>query len=147
MASKTGGCLCGAVRYTLADAPTRYGACHCGMCRRWTGGVEMGIEVRPGGLTWDRDETLRTYASSDWAERGFCATCGSGLFWRLTAEGPMRGLMSLGVGTLDDGAGLDFDLEVYVDMKPESYAFAGERKRLTEAEVMAEVAEMTRGAP
>ena len=139
MASRTGRCLCGAARFTLAETPSACSACHCGMCRRWSGGVEMGVLVQPGGIAWDADETLRTYASSDWAERGFCAACGTSLFWRLTAEGPMQGMLSLGVGALDDAAGLTFDAEVYIDHKPESYAFAGERNRMTEAEVMAMV--------
>jgi hypothetical protein len=145
MAGTTGGCLCGAVRYTLAEAPTQYGACHCGMCRRWTGGVDMGVELSPGALSWDRDAQLRTWRSSDWAERGFCGTCGSGLFWRMVAAGPKHGVMSLCVGSLDDPAGLVFESEVFIDMKPDSYAFAGERTRLTGAEVMARDADMSKG--
>ncbi len=137
--SKNGGCLCGAVRYTLAEAPVSYGACHCGMCRRWTGGIEMGVQVMPGGLTFSDESHMKTYASSDWAERGFCDTCGSSLFWRLTAPGPMQGMMSLSVGTLDDSSGLVFASEVYIDHKPASYAFAGERKTMTEADIMAMV--------
>ncbi|KIT15118.1 GFA family protein [Jannaschia aquimarina] len=139
MASTTGGCLCGAARYRLTEAPTSYGACHCGMCRRWSGGIELGVQVMPGGITWEADETVETYASSVWAERGFCRTCGSNLFWRLTAEGPMQGMMSLSAGSLDDMSGLLFDTEVYIDAKPDSHAFAGERKRMTEADVMAMV--------
>ena len=138
MAGRTGRCLCGAVSYELAKAPTGYGACHCGMCRRWSGGVEMGVQVPPGGIRWTGAEPA-TYRSSDWAERGFCATCGGSLFWRLTADGPMRGMMSLAVGTLDDAEGLAFSSEVYIDHKPASYDFAGERRRMTEADVMAMV--------
>jgi hypothetical protein len=145
MASRTGGCLCGAVRYTLSAPPAAFGACHCGMCRRWTGGIDLGIEVLPGGIVWDADATLKTYQSSDWAERGFCGTCGGNLFWRLTVPGPMQGLLALGAGTLDDMTGLAFASEVYIDAKPEGYAFAGDRKRMTEAEVMAMVADMPEG--
>ena len=139
MASPTGGCLCGAARYRLVEVPTAYGACHCAACRRWSGGIEMGVQVPPGGIAWEADETVATYASSDWADRGFCRTCGSSLFWRLTAEGPMQGMLSLSVGSLDDMTGLSFTAEVYVDSKPESHAFAGQRKRMTEAEVLAMV--------
>ncbi|MEM9797685.1 MAG: GFA family protein [Pseudomonadota bacterium] len=140
MASKTGRCLCGAVSYELAEMPTSYGACHCAICRRFSGGIELGLHVPPGGVTWSGEESIRVYKSSDWAERGFCEACGSSLFWRLTAEGPMQGMLSLSAGSLDDMSGLSFDTEVYVDAKPESHAFAGDRKRMTEAEVMEMVA-------
>ena len=139
MATKTGGCLCGAVRYTLSETPTAYGACHCGMCRKFSGGIELGLHVMPGGLTWDADDQLATFTSSEWAERGFCITCGFSLFWRLTMPGEMQGLMSVAAGSLDDMSGLTFDTEVYIDHKPDSHAFAGDRKRMTEADVMAMV--------
>lgn len=137
--SKTGGCLCGAVRFELAEKPQSYGACHCGMCRKHSGGIGLGVEVKPGGITWESDDTLVAFASSEWAERGFCKTCGSSLFWRLTMTGPMQELMVLSAGALDSLDGMEFDHEVYVDHKPSSYAFAGDRKRMTEAEVMAMV--------
>ena len=142
MASRTGRCLCGAARYELADAPASYGACHCGFCRRWTGGVEMGLQVMPDAITWTAQDSVRTYKSSDWAERGFCATCGSSLFWRLTMAGEMQGMLSLSVGSLDDMTGLKFSTEVYVDHKPASHAFTDEdgRQRMTEADVMAMIA-------
>lgn len=132
----TGGCLCGAVRYRLAEPPAGYGACHCGMCRRWGGGVDLTVQVMPGGIEWEGGEPA-TYRSSDWAERGFCPRCGSSLFWRLVAAGPMQGMLSLSAGSLDSMEGLGFDVEVYIDHKPESYAFAGERRRMAEAEVLA----------
>ena len=139
-ASKTGGCLCGAVRFTLTEAPTEYGACHCSMCRKFSGGIELGIRAMTDEITWDADEELATYTSSEWAERGFCRKCGSSLFWRLTAPGPIQGMLSLSVGALDSMDGLEFNTEVYIDHKPQSHEFAGERQRMTEADVMAMVA-------
>ncbi|TRD22079.1 GFA family protein [Palleronia caenipelagi] len=136
-ACQTGGCLCGAVRYRLTEAPEGYGACHCGMCRRWSGGALLAVQVSPGGVAWQGEGAIRTYASSDWAERGWCRECGSNLFWRLTAPGPMQGMVALSAGSLDSLDGLELTSEIYIDHKPAGYAFAGERQRMTEAEVLA----------
>ena len=143
-AGKTGGCLCGAVRFELTEEPREYGACHCQMCRKFSGGIELSLQVPPGGVTWTGEDNIQTYQSSDWAERGFCKTCGSSLFWRPTAEGPMQGLLSLSAGALDSFEGLTFASEVYTDHKPASHAFASpeSRTRMTEADVMAMVAKM-----
>ena len=140
--TKTGGCLCGAVRFELQDAPAEYGACHCSMCRKFSGGIELGLQVPPDGVTWTGEDNIQTYQSSVWAERGFCKTCGSSLYWRLTAEGPMHGLLSLSAGALDSLDGLRFASEVYIDNKPASHAFtdAESRNQMTEADVMAMVA-------
>ena len=137
MASTTGGCLCGSVRYNLVEEPKSYGACHCGMCRKFSGGIELGIQLMPDEIKFVPTDTLAIYTSSEWAERGFCMSCGSSVFWRLTMEGEMEGMFSLAAGTLDDMSGMSFDAEVYIDHKPDSHAFAGERQRMTEAEVMA----------
>lgn len=135
----TGGCLCGAVRYTLSNPPKGFGACHCGMCRKFNGGIELGIEVPGDGIAFETTQTLRTYRSSDWAERGFCNTCGSSLYWRLTAPGPMQGLYSLSAGSLDSLEGLSLTREFFIDSKPAGYALSGDHKRLTEADIMAMV--------
>lgn len=137
--SKTGGCLCGASRFELVEAPTEYGACHCGICRKFSGGIEMGIHVPSGGITWTHADAVRAYPSSEWAERGFCSVCGSSLFWRLTAPGALQGMLSLSVGALDDMKGMKFTTEVYVDAKPKSHSFAGKRKKMTEREVLESV--------
>ena len=135
-AERTGGCLCGAVRYRLANA-TAFGACHCGMCRKFSGGVFLAVDAAPGDVSWESSESLRVFPSSEWAERGFCATCGSSLFWRLTAEGPRTGTTAIAAGTLDSLDGLAFDSEIYTDHKPAAYAFAGDRPRKTEDECLA----------
>lgn len=137
----TGKCLCGAVRYHLTKPPTRFGACHCEKCRRYTGGVNFGVNIEPGALVFDDDGMIKTYKSSPWAEREFCGTCGSNVFWKFIGEGPMNGLYTISAGTLDDMSGLDFDSEIFIDAKPENYAFAGERKKMTEADVLAMAAD------
>lgn len=135
--ANTGGCLCGAVRFDLSEKPTRYDACHCGMCRKFSGGIELGIEISPDIIVWTGEEHIQTYASSEWAERGFCKICGSSLFWRMTASGPSQGFLSLSAGSLDSLDGLVLEKEIYIDHKPDSYAFSGTRKQMTEAEVVA----------
>lgn len=135
--TKTGSCLCGAVSYTLGEGPSQAGACHCGMCRKWSGGVFIGFEVQPGGMTLSGEENLNRFASSDWAERCSCARCGSSLFYQLTMPGPMKGVRHVGLGTLDDTNGVAFQGEIFIDHKPDTYEFAGDAPRMTEAEFMA----------
>lgn len=134
--ARQGGCLCGAVRYELADDPREMGACHCGMCRKFSGGVNLAFEVPPGGMTFLKDDGLATYASSAWAERAFCRTCGSSLFYRMTAPGPMQGQCYVGLGSLDDANGIPMKGEIFIDRKPDGYAFAGEMETMTEAQFM-----------
>ena len=132
---RTGRCLCGAVSYTARDIEPKMAACHCGMCRRWSGGPFL--SVGSSDVSWQGEEKLGTYQSSEWAERGFCSECGSSLFYRVTAAGPHHGRTHLAFGTLDDQSGIPMTLEYFIDRKPEGYAFSGDRRQLTEAEVFA----------
>ena len=134
MSAKSGSCLCGAVRFTVASVEAHHHACHCGMCRRWVGGPLLAALAT--GVSFQAQESLRTYSSSEWAERGFCATCGSSLFYRLKPTDQYF----VSVGSLNDAGELTLAREIYVDHKPAGYAFAGDRPRLTEADVLAEFA-------
>ena len=49
----TGSCVCGAVRFTITTPIKETGACHCGMCRKWSGGVFMSVAVPEGGMVLD----------------------------------------------------------------------------------------------
>jgi len=133
---RTGKCLCGAVTFTAKDLGKEASACHCGMCMRWAGGPWVGVVAK--AVDFDDEDTVSVVQSSAWAERGFCAKCGSGLFYRITAEGPLHGLISVSLGALDDRNGLPLANEWFIDRKPDGYAFEGEHKRVTEAEVMAQ---------
>ncbi len=135
MSEKTighGACLCKAVTVTARTMSSQVGACHCSMCRTWTGGpllaVDCGTDVSFAGT-----EHISVYESSEWAERGFCNVCGSHLFYRL--KDSRQYIMP--VGLFADGTGLVFDHQIFIDEKPGYYDFANETKKMTGAEVFA----------
>ncbi|WP_306114308.1 MULTISPECIES: GFA family protein [unclassified Roseovarius] len=142
----TGGCLCGAVRYTLHQKPKQIDVCHCGMCRKFSGGIELGVDVDPDKIDWQGEENIEIYASSEWAERSFCRICGSGLFWRTRAKDwDAEPLFGLCAGAIDDLGDLDLKTEIYIDQKPAGYAFAGQTDKKTQAEAEAAFAFPTEG--
>lgn len=133
----TGSCLCGAVAYTITESVSETGACHCEMCRKWTGGVFLGVQVSHDAMRIADKEQLSIYASSPWAERAFCKTCGTSLWYRVTAPGPHQGEYHVGLGGFDAPDGITLTGEIYVDCKPDGYTFANETHKMTRAEVMA----------
>jgi hypothetical protein len=103
------------------------------MCRRWTGGPLLSVNCKE--LKWEGEPTF--FQTSKWAERGFCGKCGSSLFWRITSDGKYQGVTSVTLGTLDDQEGLPLNREWFIDNKPSTYALAGERACVTEAQAFA----------
>jgi hypothetical protein len=105
----TGGCQCGAVRYRLAAIPTGASICHCRMCQKAGGAPYMAfapVDAREFALT---SGALRLFRSSEIAERGFCANCGTPLTYRnLTSE-----RISVTICSLDepDAVAPDFQLD------------------------------------
>jgi hypothetical protein len=105
----TGGCLCGAVRYRVEGSLRDIFVCHCSVCRRTHGGpaayAACGqadlILVEQHGLRWHEHEGAR---------RGFCAACGSRLFWAR----PQRPTISIAAGTLDEPTGLRVERHIFV---------------------------------
>lgn len=140
---KSGTCLCGAVTIDIANAPDTTGACHCGMCRKWSGGIYLGMHVKAGDTTIIGTGNITAYTSSDWAERCFCAICGTNLFYRITAPGPMQGDMHVALGLLNDPSGITLTEEIFIDRKPDAYALTGDHTRMTEAETLAIFADIS----
>jgi hypothetical protein len=128
---REGGCLCGAVRYVAAEVPDHLHACHCVNCRRISGSATVSVHVPFLAMQVEGIENVTVYASSDWATRSFCGRCGSGLWYRSAGDGADY---IVAAGTLDDVSGLILKREIYVDCKPDGYAFAGDHPRLTRAE-------------
>lgn len=82
-AALIGQCLCGAVTVTVDGAHVpQPGACHCRMCQRWSGGIFLCFEAQADAVIVEGE--VARYASSDFAERAFCPTCGAHLWTRNT---------------------------------------------------------------
>lgn len=131
----SGSCLCGAVEFTASDVKTHIGACHCGMCRKWGGGPLLAVDCG-ADVNFSDTDNIAVYASSEWAERGFCKQCGSHLFYRFKGNGTHM----MAAGLFDDDSVFVLDHQVFVDNKPEYYSFAEKTHDMTEAEILAEFA-------
>jgi hypothetical protein len=129
--SETGHCLCGAVTYTAENIDAEIHVCHCGMCRRWTGGPAFAASV--GNVSFDNEHLITRFESSAWAERGFCSRCGTNLFYRLKESNHYV----LWMGTFDDQHVFRLAGEIFVDEKPAAYDLSGDHARLTGEEFMA----------
>ncbi len=134
MSELQGQCMCGAVTVTATPARNALGACHCDMCRRWTSSMLITFPAEPGYAALG---PVKTYTSSDWAERAFCSECGSALWYRITLPGDMHGQTQMASGLFENAGDNALKLELYIDKKPEGYAFEGERRQMTQAEVEA----------
>lgn len=94
----TGGCQCGAVRYRADAVLDNAHICHCRMCQKAVGGPFAALVAAPDdALVWTRG-TPSVFRSSSEAERGFCADCGTPLFY----HGDGSGRTNLTMGSLDD---------------------------------------------
>ena len=126
----TGRCLCGAVTFRAEGVEPHVHACHCGMCRRWSGGP--GLAATVGSVEFQGEEQIAVFDSSDWAARGFCKTCGTNLFYRL--KEPQAYFLWSGV--FDDASAFELAGEIYIEEKPAFYGFVGDHPRQTGEEFM-----------
>lgn len=108
----TGHCLCGSVKVTVQGkhVPSP-GACHCRMCRRWSGGIFMCFEAAADAVAVE-GEVVR-FGSSGFAERAFCPRCGSHLWMRNTDEADAN--YELMPGLFDAAKDWPLRSEIYVD--------------------------------
>jgi hypothetical protein len=98
-----GGCLCGAVRYRVANQPQRASVCNCRTCQRRTGSAfgfgayfdEKDVSLRGKLQAYE----LRSDETRRWLRNEFCPVCGTTVSWTLEAQPGMR---AIAVGTFDD---------------------------------------------
>jgi len=96
----TGGCHCGAVRYSIEGEAQHVALCHCTDCRKSAGAPMVSwAAFAEGELTVDQGE-VTTFNSSGSAMRSFCPRCGTGLFYRNAEYLP--GIVDVQSVTLDD---------------------------------------------
>jgi hypothetical protein len=133
-----GSCLCKAVSLSTTSMNHHVAACHCNMCRKWGGGALLAVECG-SDVSFEGEQNIGIYQSSEWAQRGFCKKCGSHLFYRLKQNNQYY----VPVGIFDRDEGLVFKHQVFIDEKPEYYSFANETNNMTGAELFAQFASPT----
>jgi len=102
------------------------------MCRKWGGGPALALQCGTD-LEIDGIDKVKVFDSSEWAERGFCGSCGTHLFYRIKGTGEY----SVPAGFFPELSDLKIEVEYFIDKKPSYYCFSGKTKELTEKEVFA----------
>lgn len=110
----SGKCLCGALRFSLR-LPSKWVAhCHCTRCQRahgaamvtWVGAEEERVSID------DPESLLRWYVGPSGARRGFCARCGSSLFF---AAQRWAGELHMALANFDDPLDRAPQMHAYFD--------------------------------
>lgn len=103
-----GGCLCGAIRYTIAAPVAGLRACHCANCQKHTGTWGSINAVVPTESFRITRGTPKCYGDSATQSgrtlsRFFCGDCGSPIYG---SRNPNPGVVVVRAGTLDDSSGM-----------------------------------------
>lgn len=110
-----GSCMCGGVQFHVTGQMRNVLQCHCVRCRKFTGNFTAASGAPSRNIAFESDETLQWFQPADDQNvaYGFCARCGSSLFWQLMDAD--EGHWSIHAGALDDAAGLSTDAIWYAD--------------------------------
>jgi hypothetical protein len=119
-AMHTGSCLCGAVRFAVAGELPGPDACHCTQCRKHSGHYFASTDVARAALTISGEEQLRWFQSSAKVRRGFCAHCGSSLFW----DPIFKDRIGIAMGAFDSPTGTRLAIHIFVADKGDYYDIA-----------------------
>ena len=98
----TGGCLCGAVRYTLSAEPISARRCWCRLCQYLAAGTATANLIVPRDaltLSGPLTDFVSVADSGSTMHRQFCPTCGTPVGGHTDAR---PHLYVLRIGTLDD---------------------------------------------
>lgn len=126
----SGGCQCGAVRYTARGVPVLASICHCRMCRHASAAPAVGwATFAESDVRFDQGRP-RIYASSAEARRGFCAECGTQISFTASF---MPGLIDLTLCSLDDPESIAPTLHIWHSRHLSWSEFADDLPRLAEA--------------
>src|SRR5437868_8476431 len=113
--TRTGGCLCGAVRYETEGDPVFALQCHCRDCQRSSGTAYIAaVRVPSAGFRIVKGAPKRYVSKSDSGNditRAFCGDCGSPLYVQVSTRSDLVGLR---VGTLDDPSWFRADADIFM---------------------------------
>jgi hypothetical protein len=114
---RTGGCLCGQVRYEAQGEPTFAGYCFCADCRKASGSgfvPFMGFSASAVHFTGETRVT-RTKALRGDAHRNHCVVCGSLVFGGIVGEHDSHTIYA---GSLDDPSSFHPKIAIFARDRP-----------------------------
>ena len=115
-----GSCLCGAISFEVAGELPPPDACHCSQCRRQSGHYWASTDVARDALEIRGAEHLTWHSSSERVRRGFCAICGSALFWDPIG----RATIAIAMGAFAAPTGTRLVKHIFVADKGDYYEIA-----------------------
>lgn len=126
----TGGCLCGAVRYSYAARPMGLNACHCGHCKRLSGTdyVKMLLGERAHLTHTGETTTYRKLAQSGREiDVHRCTQCGARV-WHMPLAAPQ--FVFICAGTLDDQSWTTPTSHIWIEHADPGVVFAADAVRV-----------------
>lgn len=117
----TGSCHCGEVAFRATGPMRPIVVCHCTDCLNLAGNSWAATATANTRFLLTKGaDTLDWYASSDFAERGFCSHCHAHLFYRRHGADKI----SISLGALDTLDGLFVSGQIYTKSLPPAYRIA-----------------------
>lgn len=110
-----GGCLCGAIRYTINTPILQAAICHCAHCKKQSGSAFSYLVIceKAGYQQYgDTAVYLDVGDSGKTVERHFCQRCGSPILSNVSG---LQHLALIKAGTLDHPSAFQPSIEVYYD--------------------------------
>jgi hypothetical protein len=115
-----GSCLCGAIGFDLDGDIPPPDACHCTLCRKQSGHYWASTDVPRTALTIRGEANITWHRTSEKIRRGFCATCGSFLFWdRIHGD-----KIGIAMGAFDTPTGTRLAIHIFTADKGDYYEIA-----------------------
>ena len=112
-----GSCLCGAVHYTIDGSLWDAHACHCTQCRKQSGHFIACATASREAVTIQGEEAITWFEATPSIGRGFCAKCGSHLFWYQDGSDTI----SVNLGSIDGNTDVKLECHIFVADKGDYY--------------------------
>ncbi len=99
-ASRTSGCICGAVQLSITGEPVTMGYCHCESCRGWLGAPVHASSLWPTAKVRVEKgaDRLATFKRTEGSLRKFCTSCGAPVL----IDHPRIGMTDVPAGSIPD---------------------------------------------
>jgi hypothetical protein len=112
---RTGGCLCGAVRYEAGGEPLFSLQCHCRDCQRQSGTAYVAAVRMPSAAFRITRGTPKLYVAKSDAgneiSRVFCGDCGAPLYVQVATR---RDMVGIRVSSFDDPSFFKPEADIFV---------------------------------